>query len=159
MIKRLFLFALFLIACANVNAQTTQQSEEARTAELRQKIGIDYSMPDFSTSSLNDKVIGERLAKMLQLLQNRYDDYALNQRISYIQCEQIENLLYVKIEKFKITNISKQGDVITIKAKTKLSPNSAKIKNAEMTMSFDKGVSESTSINDLFADLGRCIKE
>ena len=68
MIKKLFLFALLLIACANVNAQTAQQSEEVRTAELREKIGIDYSMHDFNTSSLNGKVIGERLAKMLQFL-------------------------------------------------------------------------------------------
>ena len=52
----------------SISAQTTQQSEEARTAELREKIGIDYSMPDFNTSSLNGKVIGERLAKMLQFL-------------------------------------------------------------------------------------------
>lgn len=157
--NRFILTALLMLFTISISAQTTQESKEARTAELREKIGIDYSMPDFNTSSLNGKVIGERLAKMLQLLQDRYDDYALNQRISYFQCEQIENLLYVKIEKFKITNISKQGDVITIKAKTKLSPNSAKIKNAVMKMSFDKGVSESTSINDLFADLSRYIKE
>ena len=157
--KKILFTLCLLLGAISISAQTTHQSEEARTAELREKIGIDYSMPDFNTSSLNGKVIGECLAKMLQLLQDRYDDYALNQRISYIQCEQIENLLYAKIEKFKITNISKQGDVITIKAKTKLSPNSAKIKNAEMTMSFDKGVSESASINDLFVDLGRYIKE
>lgn len=68
MIKKLFLFALLLMACANVNAQTSSRSEDEKAIEYRQKIGIDYSMPDFNTSSLNGKVIGERLAKMLQFL-------------------------------------------------------------------------------------------
>ena len=76
-----------------------------------------------------------------------------------IQCEQIENLNYVTVEKLNIARISKVGDVITIEAKTKLSNNTAKVKNAKLTFVFDKGVSESTSVNDLFKDLARCIKE
>ena len=148
-----------MLFTVSMSAQTTQQSEDARTAELRQKIGIDYSMPDYSTSRLDGKVIGDRLAKMLKQLQDRYDDYVFNQRISYIQCEQIDELQFVKIEKFTISKISKSGDVITITAKTKLAPNSANLKNAEMKFIFDKGVSENSSINDLFSDLGRYIKD
>lgn len=142
-----------------MSAQTTQQSEDARTVELRQKLGIDYSMPDFSTSRIDGKVIGERLAKMLQQLQSKYNDCVLNQYLSLIQCEQIENLNYVSVEKLNITRISKVGDVITIEAKTKLSNNTAKVKNAKLTFVFDKGVSESTSVNDFFKDLARYIKE
>jgi hypothetical protein len=143
----------------SLSAQTTQQSEDARTAELRQKLGIDYSMPDFSTSKIDGKVIGERLAKMLQKLQSKYDDCVLNQNISLIQCEQIENLNYTTVEKLNITRISKVGDVITIEAKTKLGNNAAKVKNAKLSFVFNKGVSESTSVNDLFKDLGRYIKD
>lgn len=157
--KKILFTLCLLLGAISISAQTTQQSEDARTAELREKIGIDYSMPDFNTSRLDGKVIGERLAKMLQLLQNRFDDYVFNQRISFIQCEQIENLQYAKVEKYKIINISKIGDKITIKAKTKLSPNAAKVKSAVVSFAFDKGVSDSQSINDLFSDLGRYIKE
>ena len=144
---------------SNVNAQTSSQSEDEKTIEYRQKIGIDYSMPDFNTSKIDGKVIGTRLAKMLALLMNRYDDYVFNQRVSFIQCEQLENLNYAKVEKLSISKISKVGDVITIKFKTKMSPNSAKIKNAEMTFCFTKGVSESIAVNDLFSNLGRYIKD
>lgn len=157
--KKIFLITLLMLFMVSLSAQTTQQSEDARTVELRQKLGIDYSMPDFSTSKIDGKVIGERLAKMLQKLQSKYDDCVLNQNISLIQCEQIENLNYATVEKLNITRISKVGDVITIEAKTKLSNNAAKVKNAKLSFVFNKGVSESTSVNDLFTDLNRYIKD
>ena len=154
-----FILISLLFSAVSMYAQTTQQSEDARTVELRQELGIDYSMPDFSTSKIDGKVIGERLAKLLQQLQSKYDSSVLNQYISLIQCEQIENLNYATVEKLNITRISKVDDVITIEAKTKLSNNAAKVKNAKLTFVFDKGVSESTSVNDLFKYLGRYIKE
>ena len=157
--KKLFLMTMLMLFTQSLSAQTTQQSEDARTVELRQELGIDYSMPDFSTSKIDGKVIGERLAKLLQQLQNKYDGSVLNQYISLIQCEQIENLNYATVEKLNIARISKVGDVITIEAKTKLSNNAAKVKNAKLTFVFDKGVSESISVNDLFKNLGRYIKE
>ena len=157
--KKLFLMTMLILFTQSLSAQTTQQSEDARTVELRQELGIDYSMPDFSTSKIDGKVIGERLAKLLQQLQSKYDNCVLNQYISLIQCEQIENLSYATVEKHHITRISKVGDVITIEAKTKLSNNAAKVKNAKLTFIFTKGVSESTSVNDLFKYLGRYIKD
>ena len=157
--KKLFLMTMLMLFTQSMSAQTTQQSEDARIVELRQELGIDYSMPDFSTSKIDGKVIGERLAKLLQQLQSKYDSSVLNQYISLIQCEQIENLNYATVEKFHITRISKVGDDITIESKTKLSNNAAKVKNAKLTFVFDKGVSESTSVNDLFKYLGRYINE
>ena len=157
--KKLFLMTMLMLFTQSLSAHTTQQSEDAHTVELRQELGIDYSMPDFSTSKIDGKVIGERLAKLLQQLQNKYDGSVLNQYISLIQCEQIENLNYATVEKLNIARISKVDDVITIEAKTKLSNNAAKVKNAKLTFIFNKGVSESTSVNDLFKDLARCIKE
>ena len=157
--KKLFLMTMLMLFTQSLSAHTTQQSEDARTVELRQELGIDYSMPDFSTSKIDGKVIGERLAKLLQQLQSKYDNCVLNQYISLIQREQIENLNYATVEKLHITRISKVDDVITIEAKTKLSNNAAKVKNAKLTFVFDKGVSESISVNDLLKNLGRYIKE
>ena len=157
--KKLFLMTMLMLFSQSLSAQTTQQSEDARTVELRQELGIDYSMPDFSTSKIDGKVIGERLADLLQQLQSKYDNCVLNQYISLIQCEQIENLNYATVEKLNITRISKVDDVITIETKTKLSNNAAKVKNAKLTFVFDKGVSESIFVNDLFKYLGRFIKD
>ena len=156
--KKLILIYVLLFTALTLSAQTSSLTE-ARKAELRQKIGIDYSMPDFNTSSINGKVIGDRLAKMLKKLEDRADDYVFNQRISFIQCEQLENVNYVKVEKLRINKIIKVGDVITIKANTKLAPNSAKIKNADLIFVFDKGITKSQAANDLFSDLSRYIKD
>lgn len=155
--KHFFLLPLFLLVVNVVIAQTTSQVEDQKTIELRQKIGIDYSMPDFSTSKIDGNIIGDRLAKMLNKLQSNYSDYVLNQLIAFVQCEQLENVNYVKIEKFTVTRISKTGDTMTINAITTLSDNSAKIKNAELSFTFNKGVSESSHVNDLFSYLRRSI--
>ena len=157
--KKILFTICLLLGAMSVNAQTSSQSEDAKVIELRQKLGIDYSMPDFSTSKIDGRVIDERLAKILQQLQSRYDEYTLNQYVSLIQCDQIENLNYATVEKFDITKISKVGDVITIEAKTKLGNNAAKVKNGKLSFVFNKGVSESTSVNDLFVNLSRYIKE
>ena len=90
---------------------------------------------------------------------HRCGDNAYNPRISLIQCQQIENLNYCKIEDLTITNITKMGNLITINAKTKLAKNAAIVRNAELTFVFDEGVSDNSAVNWLFADFGRYIKE
>ena len=79
---------------------------------LRQTIGIDYSMPDFSTSKIDGDVIGTRLAKMLQLLMNCQNDFTHKRMLSAIQAEQIEELKYVEIDNFKVNKITKHDDEI-----------------------------------------------
>ncbi len=156
-----FLILFFAIGVSVSYAQTspaTPQAEQYKS-ELREKLQLDYSMPDFSTSKLNPKVIGNRLSKMLSKLQDNIQDPVFNRKLSYIVCEQNPNLKYVTIDKFSIKNISKSGNVITIKAKAKLDKMTANDKTAEIVMSFDNGVSNSQTINDLFSDLGRYVKE
>ena len=120
---------------------------------------IDYSMPDFSTGSINGKVIGSRLAKMLTLLQTYSQDFSWSNRIAAICCEQKDNLVFVTVERFKIKNISKHGDVITVTANVRLSKNAAGLKNTDIHMTFDKGISDSQKVNDLFSDLFRYTEE
>ena len=151
----LFIFCLLLGAINNISAQTLSQSKDAKTIEYRQKIGIDYSMPDFDTNSINGNVIGDRLAKMLQELEGEALGYVYKDRIIAICCEQHEGLLYANLEKFKIKNISKAGDVITVKAEVRLGKNALDISNTDIVMNFDKGVSDSDITNDLFSSLAR----
>lgn len=156
-----FLILFFAIGVSVSYAQTspaTPQAEQYKS-ELREKLQLDYTMPDFSTSKLDPEIIGNRLSKMLSKLQDNIQDPVFNRKLSYIVCEQNPNLKYVTIDKFSIKNISKSGNVITIKAKAKLDKMTANVKTAEIVMSFDNGVSNSQTINDLFSDLGRYVKE
>ena len=156
-----FLILFFAIGVSVSYAQTspaTPQAEQYKS-ELREKLQLDYSMPDFSTSKLNPKIIGNRLCKMLCKLKDCIHDPVFNRKLSHIVCEQNPNQKYVTIDKFSIKNISKFGNVITIKAKTKLGKHTAGVKTAKIVMSFDNGVSDSQTINDLFSDLRRYIKE
>ena len=70
--KLLYLFLLFSTAIV-AKAQPSGEGNEEIQSEYRQKIGIDYSMPDFSTSSLDESVIGTRLAKMLKVLKKTFE--------------------------------------------------------------------------------------
>ena len=47
------------------------QDEDEKTIALRQELGIDYSIPNFSKSGIDDRLIGKRLAGMLQLLKRQ----------------------------------------------------------------------------------------
>lgn len=148
-----------LIFAISTSAQTTQQSEDARTEELREQIGLDYSMPDYSVKKIDGNIIGTCLAQMLQRLQDKYTDDIYNQYLSRIVCEQNDSLNYVTISDFKIKNISKAGDVITIKSNARLTKNSLGIKDTEIYMIFVRGLSDSKSVNALFSLLSRYTKE
>lgn len=61
----------------------------------------------------------------------------------------------VSIDKMKVSEITKKGDIISIMMNTKLSKNSEGIKTADIVIAFDKGVSESQTVNSLFSYLSR----
>ena len=129
-----FLILFFAIGVSVSYAQTspaTPQAEQYKS-ELREKLQLDYSMPDFSTSKLDPEIIGNRLCKMLRKLQDNIQDPVFNRKLSYIACEQNPNLKYVTIDKFSIKNISKSGNVMKIKAKVKLDKIVANVKTAEI---------------------------
>lgn len=55
--KKIILISLLVLGTFSVEAQTVQMDAEKR-AEYRECIGLDYSMPDYSTSRVNPKEIG-----------------------------------------------------------------------------------------------------
>lgn len=154
------LIMMMLMACAfGAQAQTAVQQEDQNVAELRQQIGIDYSMPDFKTKKIDGAVIGTHLAGMLNLLQKYYNDGTYNWKLAAIVKEQKGMVTQVSIDKMKVTEVSKKGDIITILMKTKLAKNLEDIKNADIELVFDKGVSDSKAINSLFSYLSRYVQE
>jgi len=156
---RKLLTIIALMCCTFcVFAQVAVQQEDPKVTEMRQQIGIDYSMPDFKTKKIDGEVIGTHLAGMLNLLQKYYNDGTYNWKLAVIVKEQKGMVSQVSIDKMKVTEISKNGDIIMIKVNTKLSKNSEGIKNADIELVFNQGISESQTVNSLFSYLSRCVQ-
>lgn len=150
------LIIIMLMACAlGAQAQTAVQQEDTKVTEMRQQIGIDYSMPDFKTKKIDGEVIGTHLAGMLNLLQKYYNDGTYNWKLAAIVKEQKGFVSQVSVDKLKINEISKVGSIISIKMTTKLSKNAVGIKSADIELVFIKGLSESQAVNSLFSYLSR----
>lgn len=62
------LSVLSLYAQPASSQEPTQQQEDVQVIFMRNRIGIDYSIPDFSTKRINASIIGDHLAEMLALL-------------------------------------------------------------------------------------------
>lgn len=156
------LIIIMMMACAfGAQAQTTVQQEDEKVVEMREKLGIDYSMPDFDTKKIAGKVIGVRLAKMLEFLQKNYTQGTYNRQLANIRYEATEDLKvrFLGVDKFKIQSVRKEGSVITVRIST-FSKNEAKERlNHEFDIVFNKGVSNSDKVNALFSNIRRYIKE
>ena len=147
------------MACAfGAQAQTAVQQEDPKVIELRQQIGIDYSMPDFKTKKIDGAIIGTHLAGMLNLLQKYYNDGTYNWKLAAIVKEQKGLVSQVSVDKLKINEITKVGDTICIKMNVKLSKNAEEIKNSDIELVFIRGISESQAVNSLFSYLSRYAK-
>lgn len=158
--KTLLLFSLLLMVCG-IAAQSIRQIDEKKMVEYRETIGLDYSMPDFNTTKVDAKVIGVRLATILQSLEKNYKQAFYNRLLASIAAEQMANLNYssVPVHKIMIKKISKTGDEINILVRTTLTPSDSKKKNFDVNLRFIQGVSDNNTTNLLFSDLCRYLKE
>ena len=156
--KTLLLFSLLLMVCG-MAAQSIGQIDEKKMMEYRETIGLDYSMPDFNTTKVDAKVIGVRLATILQSLEKNYKQAFYNRLLASIAAEQMANLNYssVPVHKIMIKKISKTGDEINILVRTTLTPSDSKKKNFDVNLRFIQGVSDNNTTNLLFSDLCRYI--
>ena len=160
MIKSVFLVFFLLLGATTLSAQSQPQSQiakyDTRTVEdLRQQIGLDVEMPDYTTKKVDADVIGDHLAKMLNLLVNNIADGWYVQKMSSILSSQDAQLKYVIVDKIKVLSISKKDNEITVKLMAWLSPNSSGLKTAEVSFRFIDGVSDNQDVNDLFCHLSR----
>lgn len=76
--KKLILLSLLMLTAGSMSAQTYSQGEDPKVIEMRQKIGIDYSVPDYNVRKPDAKVMGWRLAKMLIKLEKNYQQGTYN---------------------------------------------------------------------------------
>ena len=102
-----FQFSTLLLAAflcfQSVSAQTSAISDEARK-EIREKIGLDMTVPDFSTKKIDAKVMGPRLAGILEYLLENFHQVIYESYFARILSEQHEALQnkFFNIKKMKL---------------------------------------------------------
>ena len=157
--KKFLAIILLGLSALTLQAQNNNQEEDAQVVWTRNRIGIDYSIPDFSTKKIDAAIIGDHLADMLTLLQSQYKEGTYYRRLISIMREQQDFFLTPKIKKFAITEITKEGDMITVQTKFTLAKNEDGIKTLVIPFVFDKGISECYSVNSLFTALSQDVQE
>ena len=160
--KQIALTFLLLFIAGTLSAQKTKMTEtekqEQYKNEVREKLALDYSMPDYSITKIDVKVMGSRLAKMIEYICDNYQQYVNLNMLSQLQGKQIGNLNYARIQELKLDSVFKKGNEITVLFKTSLGPNSRNLKKANLAFSFVDGLSDSRDVNEYFISISRYIK-
>ena len=157
-ILTILLMAFSMSAFAQFSAGC--QTDSAKIAEYRERIGLDYSMPDYSIKKIDEKVMGARLANLLRYFEEGMNQGEYNYGLVKILGEQHKELrnLYFSVKKLKLISASKSGTDITVKYEVWPDDNSANVKQTNVLFLFREGVSESRTTNELFATLSRYVQ-
>ena len=131
------------------------KSDSVRIAEYRQDIGLDYSMPDYSVTSIDEKKIGSRLANILRYYEEASHQNMIRRKIAAILVEQNDAFEYASPEfiKQKLMKIEKSADEITIVYRLWLEKNPVNLKQVDILYHFKDGVSESNTVNEMFSHM------
>ena len=118
------------------------------------------SVPDFDTKKIDPKVIGGRLAGILDYLMENYHQGVYDRRLGQIASEQNEVLenVFFQLKKMKFVSAVKKGDEITILMHCDLQKNAANVKLADLTFHFIDGSSESNKVNELFSYISHYVQ-
>lgn len=159
--KKLLLLFFLLLGAGTLSAQSNWAivSDARYKSDVRQKLRLDYSMPDYQTDKIDPQVMGPRLAKILEALWGPSQKDIKFSILSKIQSQQIEGLDYCTINKVMLDSVSKSGNMVTIHLKTTLDKNPLNIKDTDLLMSFVDGVSENRNVNTLFTTIDNYVKE
>lgn len=157
MIRNILLLAFLSVLPLDMSAQlwVGYKSDSVRIAEYRQNIGLDYSMPDYSVTSIDEKKIGSHLANILRYYEEVNDQNMFRQKISRILSEQNDafEYSYPEVKKQKLMKIEKSADEITVIYKLWFDKNSSNLKQTEIKYHFKDGVSESNTVNEMFSHM------
>ena len=133
--------------------------KELYKQEVRSKLQLDYSLPDYSTSKISSKLMGPRLAKILETICDTYQQYTNLSALSVIQSRQVEGLNFCRIKSMKLDKVTKQGNEIMIRFNTTLESNNLNLKKSQIVFQFNEGVSEDMATNDFFSNICRYTKK
>ncbi len=145
----------------SISAQLrTVQSDSARQAEYCEKIRLDMSVPDFDTKKIDEKIMGTRLAGILNYLMENCNQGVLERQLACILGEQDEALskVYFNIKKVKFLKATKQANEISILLKVWPDKNIANVKQTDLIFLFKDGASEDQNTNELFSNMSHYIQ-
>ena len=136
------------------------QTDSAKIAEYREKIGIDMSVSDFETKKIDARMMGPRLAGILEYLLENYTQGTYSRLIAQILGELHEALQnkFFNIKKMKFVSAIKKGSELSILMKVWPDKNARDMKQADLEFRFKDGVSESQSANELFSYMSRYVQ-
>lgn len=161
--KHLLFTLLLLLGATTLYAQklpitTVEELEAKNRAEMKEKLAIDYSMPDYTTKKLDAKVMGEHMATMVNVFLERCTQMSYQRPLNQVIGEQVESFKYYDfpIKKMKFASATKVGNEITLLFKVWLSKKTNGIKQTEMSIRFIDGVSDSNTVNELFCYISIC---
>ena len=159
---RMIIATLMLMVSMGMNAQIRAgyQTDSAKIAEYRERIGIDMTVPDFETKKIDAKVMGTRLAGILEFLLETYTQETYERLLTRMLGEQVEELkqAYFNIKKMKFVSATKKGNELSILMKVWPDKNTKDVKQVDLTIHFIDGVSESHSTNELFSYMSRYVQ-
>lgn len=138
-------------------AQAINDNEEYKS-RVRSTLQLDYSMPDYTTSRIDAKVMGPRLAAILNKIMECRGQQTTIAILSVIQTHQIEGLSYGRVKGLKLDKVTKQGNELTINFFTTLDNNNLNLKKSKLQFRFIDGVSEDIATNDFFINICRYIR-
>ncbi len=141
-----------------ISHQTSEKQEQYKQ-DVRSKLLLDYSVADYSTSKIDAKLMGPRLAKILEKICDTYQQHTNLSVLSVIQSRQVEGLNFCRIKTMKLDKVTKQGNEIMIRFNTTLESNNLNLKKSQIVFQFNEGVSDDVSTNDFFSNICRYIKE
>lgn len=163
--KKLLFTLCLLLGATTLSAQSHHPSDirpqtSDRMAAYREAIGLDMTVPDFSTKKIDAKVMGTRLANILRYLEDNIDQGQYNHWMASVYREQNESHknVYFVIKKIKLQSITKSGNDIDICYKIWPDENSVQIKQAVISLHFKDGVSESKATNELFSNISHYVQ-
>lgn len=127
---------------------------------MREKIGLNMTVPDFDTKKIDAKVMGSRLAGILNYLMENCQQGVYDRRLGQIASDQNEALenVYLQLKKMNFVNAFKKDNEITILMRADLQKNAAYVKQTDITLHFVDGVSESDKVNELFSYISNYIQ-
>ena len=159
-IKAFITTLLLMVSMAGFAQALSTQNDPLKRAELREKIGLDMSVPDFETKRIDAKVMGERLAGMLDYLMENYHQTVYDRKLGLIASEQNEAMenVYFQLKKMKFVNAVKKGNEITILMRADLQNNAANVKQTDIAFCFVDGISESDKVNEMFSYISHYVQ-
>ena len=157
-----FLITILLFfgaTCISAQSSAELSKKDQYKSEVRSKLQLDNSLPDYSTTRISLKLMGPRLAKILETICDTYQQHTNLSALSVIQSSQVEGLSYGKIKTMKLDKVTKQGNEIMIRFNTTLESNNLNLKKSQIVFQFNEGTSEDAATNDFFSDICHYIRE